>query len=81
MQQMYLWKDFGTGKGSPEWIMAQIGKMGQKTGAKVVKGTKIAIEKTKHGIIKTEEFVKKESKIVSEKAKEIKKKIKRVEKE
>ncbi|GAG79517.1 unnamed protein product, partial [marine sediment metagenome] len=29
---MYVWNEFYNGKGSPEWLMVQIGRIGQKTG-------------------------------------------------
>jgi uncharacterized membrane protein len=48
---MYLWMEFGNGILSPEWIMAQIGGIGQKSGEKTSKGTKIATEKAENGIV------------------------------
>ena len=56
---MYMWMEYGNGTGSPEWIMIQIGRVGQKTG-----------EKTKEGIKKVEEGLKK----TAEKTKEVLKK-------
>ena len=34
---MYVWNEYGKGIGSPEWIMVQISRVGQKTSEKVVK--------------------------------------------
>ena len=63
------------GVGSPEWIMVQIGRVGQKTGETVKKDVKIAYEKTKEGFKKLEESIKKESKKLAELTKDkIKKK-------
>ena len=64
---MYSWMEVGNGVGSPEWIMIQIGRVGQKTG-----------EKTKEGLKKTGEAIKKEAKVIAQKTKGI---VKRKEKE
>ena len=82
---MYIWNEYGNGIGSPEWFMIQIGRIGQRTGEKVVKEVKKTeefiskeIKKTEEFISKeikkTEEFIKKESHKIKEKTKEIIKK-------
>jgi hypothetical protein len=38
---MYVWNEFFNGVGSPEWIMVQIGRVGQKTGKTVKKEIQI----------------------------------------
>ena len=40
---MYIWNEFYDGKGSPEWLMVQVGRIGQKTG-KTVKKEMLVIE-------------------------------------
>lgn len=37
---MYVWNEYGNGVGSPEWIMIQISRIGQKTGETVKKEAK-----------------------------------------
>lgn len=49
---MYIWIEYGKGIGSPEWLMVQIGRIGQKTGENIKKTSKFAIEKTKKSIEK-----------------------------
>jgi hypothetical protein len=49
---MYIWIEYGKGIGSPEWLMIQIGRIGQKTGENIKKTTKLAVEKTKKSIEK-----------------------------
>ncbi len=49
---MYVWIEFGKGIGSPEWLMIQIGRIGQKTGESIKKTSQIAVEKTKESITK-----------------------------
>jgi len=49
---MYIWIEYGKGIGSPEWLMVQIGRIGQKTGENIKKTSKFAIEKTKKSIKK-----------------------------
>ncbi|MFX0187700.1 MAG: heparan-alpha-glucosaminide N-acetyltransferase domain-containing protein [Candidatus Hodarchaeota archaeon] len=66
---LYIWNEYGNGVGSPEWIMIQISRIGQKTGETVKKEAK-KIEK------KIEEIVIKET----EKIKETFKKKKKIEK-
>ncbi len=38
---MYVWNEFYGGAGSPEWLMVQIGRIGQKTGETVKKEMRI----------------------------------------
>jgi uncharacterized membrane protein len=52
---MYCWNEYANGVGSPEWIMIQISRIGQKTGESVKKEAK-----------KIEDFVVKEGKKVEE---------------
>ncbi|MHA1660545.1 MAG: heparan-alpha-glucosaminide N-acetyltransferase domain-containing protein [Promethearchaeota archaeon] len=59
---MYIWMEFFNGVGSPEWIMVQIGRIGQKTGETVKKEGKIIVKKTKERFKKTEVFLKSLSK-------------------
>lgn len=49
---MYIWIEYGNGIGSPEWLMVQIGRIGQKTGENIKKTSKFAVEKTKNSIKK-----------------------------
>jgi len=49
---MYIWIEHGKGIGSPEWLMVQIGRIGQKTGENIKKTSKFAVEKTKESIKK-----------------------------
>lgn len=49
---MYIWIEYGKGIGSPEWLMVQIGRIGQKTGENIKKTSKLAVEKTKKSIEK-----------------------------
>ena len=49
---MYIWIEYGKGIGSPEWLMVQIGRIGQKTGENIKKTSKFAVEKTKKSIKK-----------------------------
>ena len=60
---MYIWNEFGRGVGSPEWLMVQMGRIGQKSGEAVVKTTKIVYNKIKkERVKKMEDFMKKLSK-------------------
>lgn len=60
---MYIWNEFGRGVGSPEWLMVQMGRVGQKSGEAVVKTTKIVYNKIKkERVKKMENFMKKLSK-------------------
>ncbi|MGV9171398.1 MAG: acyltransferase family protein [Promethearchaeia archaeon] len=56
---MYIWFEYGNGVGTPEWFMIQIGRIGEKTGEEVKKGSKIVAESTKKVYSKTEEFIRK----------------------
>lgn len=49
---MYLWMEYFNGVGSPEWIMIQLGKVGQKTEEFVKKETHLITKKTKDTIHK-----------------------------
>lgn len=57
---MYIWMESG-GKGSPEWFMVQISRIGQKTGEKVKEGGKIVAKRSKKVLSKTEDFLLKTS--------------------
>ncbi|MFX1394699.1 MAG: heparan-alpha-glucosaminide N-acetyltransferase domain-containing protein [Promethearchaeota archaeon] len=59
---MYIWNEYGNGVGSPEWIMIQISRIGQKTGETVKKEAK-----------KIEGFVVKETERIKETIKKKKK--------
>ena len=79
---MYIWNEYGNGIGSPEWIMVQISRIGQKTGETVKKEVREAGEVIKEvgdTIIKevkeAGEFIAKESKKIKEKTKESIKKL------
>ncbi|NVM17359.1 MAG: DUF1624 domain-containing protein [Candidatus Lokiarchaeota archaeon] len=55
---MYLWNEFYNGVGSPEWLMVQVGRIGQKTGKTVKKEILIIeeeIKETVHKIKKDQE--------------------------
>ena len=47
---MYVWNEFYNGVGSPEWIMVQVGRIGQKTG-KTVKKEILQIEEEIKGTV------------------------------
>jgi uncharacterized membrane protein len=49
---MYLWNEFFEGKGSPEWLMVQIGRVGQKTTHTVKKEIHIIEEEIKETVQK-----------------------------
>ena len=49
---MYLWNEFFDGKGSPEWLMVQIGRIGQKTTHRVKKEIHIIEEELKETVQK-----------------------------
>ncbi|MFX1558931.1 MAG: acyltransferase [Promethearchaeota archaeon] len=59
---MYIWNEYGNGVGSPEWIMIQISRIGQKTGETMKKEAK-----------KIEEFVVKETEKIKDTLKKKKK--------
>ncbi|MFX1455991.1 MAG: heparan-alpha-glucosaminide N-acetyltransferase domain-containing protein [Promethearchaeota archaeon] len=58
---MYIWMEYAKGVGSPEWIMVQIGRIGQKSGEAVKKTTKKVYNKIKkrEKVKKMEDFMKK----------------------
>ena len=64
---LYIWNEYFNGVGSPEWIMIQIGRIGQKTGESVKKEAK-----------KIEGYVVKEVSAAKEKIKETFKKKKEI---
>jgi len=49
---MYVWNEFYGGVGSPEWIMVQVGRIGQKTGDTVKKEVRIIEEEIKETVHK-----------------------------
>ena len=49
---MYVWNEFYGGAGSPEWIMVQVGRIGQKTGKTVKKEIHIIEEEIKETVHK-----------------------------
>jgi hypothetical protein len=62
---MYIWLEYGKGVGSPEWMMVQIGRVGQKSGEAVKKTTTkmyAKIKKREKKVKKMEDFMKKLSK-------------------
>jgi len=60
---LYVWMEYANGVGSPEWIMIQIGRIGQKSGEVVKKTTKKVYNKLKkERVKKMEDFMKKLSK-------------------
>ncbi|MFW9826012.1 MAG: heparan-alpha-glucosaminide N-acetyltransferase domain-containing protein [Candidatus Thorarchaeota archaeon] len=61
---MYFWMEYAKGVGSPEWLMIQLGRIGQKSGEAVKKTTKkmYAKIKKKEKVKKMEDFMKKLSK-------------------
>ncbi len=61
---MYIWMEYAKGVGSPEWLMVQIGRVGQKSGEAVKKTTKMMYAKIKkrEKVKKMEDFMRKLSK-------------------
>ncbi len=61
---MYIWMEYGKGVGSPEYLMVQLGRIGQKSGEAVKKTTKKMYAKIKkrEKVKKMEDFMKKLSK-------------------
>jgi hypothetical protein len=61
---MYFWMEYAKGVGSPEYLMVQLGRIGQKSGEAVKKTTKkvYAKIKKKEKVKKMEDFMKKLSK-------------------
>jgi uncharacterized membrane protein len=49
---MYIWNEFYNGVGSPEWVMVQVGRIGQKTGKTVKKEITIIEEEIKETVQK-----------------------------
>ncbi len=65
---IYIWMEYAKGVGSPEWLMVQMGRIGQKSGEAVKKTTKKVYDRIKkrEKIKKMEDFMKKLSKDPSE---------------
>jgi len=61
---MYVWMEYAKGVGSPEWLMVQLGRIGQKSGEAVKKTTKKMYNRIKkrEKVKKMEDFMKKLSK-------------------
>ncbi|MFX1503601.1 MAG: heparan-alpha-glucosaminide N-acetyltransferase domain-containing protein [Promethearchaeota archaeon] len=60
---MYIWMEYANGVGSPEWLMIQIGRIGQKSGEAVKKTSKKVYNRLiKERVKKMEDFMKKLSK-------------------
>ena len=59
---MYVWNEFYGGAGSPEWIMVQVGRIGQKTGETVKKEIRIIEEEIKETVQKIKQEHDKDSK-------------------
>ncbi|MHA1192699.1 MAG: heparan-alpha-glucosaminide N-acetyltransferase domain-containing protein [Promethearchaeota archaeon] len=49
---MFIWNEFYNGVGSPEWIMIQIGRIGQKTGHSIKKEIHVIEEDIKESVQK-----------------------------
>ncbi|MBY9008668.1 MAG: hypothetical protein KGD74_02225 [Candidatus Lokiarchaeota archaeon] len=49
---MYVWNEFYNGVGSPEWLMVQVGRIGQKTGKTVKKEILVIEEEIKETVHK-----------------------------
>jgi len=60
---MYIWNEFYDGVGSPEWLMVQVGRIGQKTGKTVKKEILIIEEEIKGTVQKIKKDRDEESKI------------------
>lgn len=61
---LYIWMEYFNGVGSPEWLMIQMGRIGQKSGEAVKKTSKKMYERIKkrEKVKKMEDFMKKLSK-------------------
>ena len=61
---LYIWMEYFKGVGSPEWLMVQLGRIGQKSGEAVKKTSKKVYERIKkrEKVKKMEDFMKKLSK-------------------
>ena len=49
---LYIWNEFYNGVGSPEWLMVQVGRIGQKTGDTVKKEIRVIEEEIKETVHK-----------------------------
>jgi hypothetical protein len=58
---MYIWNELYKGVGSPEWLMIQVARIGQKTGKTVKKEIHIIEEEIKETVHKIKKFHKEES--------------------
>ncbi len=58
---MYIWMEYAKGVGSPEWLMVQLGRIGQKSGETVKKTTQKIYSRIrkKENVKKMEDFMKK----------------------
>jgi len=59
---MYIWNELYSGVGSPEWLMVQVGRIGQKTGKTVKKEILIIEGEIKETVQKIKKDPKKDSK-------------------
>ena len=59
---MYIWNEFYNGVGSPEWLMVQVGRIGQKTGKTIKKEILIMEEEIKETVQKIKKDPEKGSK-------------------
>jgi uncharacterized membrane protein len=59
---MYIWNEFYNGIGSPEWLMVQVGRIGQKTGKTIKKEILIMEEEIKETVQKIKKDPEKGSK-------------------
>jgi len=59
---MYIWNEFYNGVGSPEWLMVQVGRIGQKTGKTIKKEILIMEEEIKETVQKIKKDTEKGSK-------------------
>jgi uncharacterized membrane protein len=59
---MYIWNELYSGVGSPEWLMVQVGRVGQKTGTTVKKEILVIEEEIKDTVQKIKKDRKEDSK-------------------
>jgi uncharacterized membrane protein len=59
---MFIWNEFYNGVGSPEWLMVQVGRIGQKTGKSIKKEILIMEEEIKETVQKIKKDPEKGSK-------------------
>jgi hypothetical protein len=59
---MYIWNELYNGVGSPEWLMVQVGRVGQKTGKTVKKEILVIEEEIKETVHKIKKDRKEDSK-------------------